>query len=74
MILFGLLIVGIVGRTPLGLPWIVRATRLGPEVGVLSWRVVGWRRSNRVIEEVAASLGAGLDPSPAEAAEPTLAA
>jgi hypothetical protein len=75
LILLGLLIaVGIVGRTLLGRPWIVRATPLGPEVGELSWQVVGWRRSNRVIEEVAASLSAGLDPSPAEAAEPILTA
>jgi hypothetical protein len=55
-------------------PWIVRATPLGLEVEELSWRVVGWRRSNRVIEEVAASLSAGLDPSPGEASEPILAA
>jgi hypothetical protein len=75
LILLGLLIAtGIVGRTLLGRPWIVRATPLGPEVEELSWRVVGWRRSNRVIEEVAASLSAGLDPSPTEAAEPTLTA
>jgi hypothetical protein len=70
LILLGLLIAaGILGRTLLGRPWIIRATPLGPEGEELSWRVVGWRRSNRVIEEVAASLSAGLDPSPAEAAE-----
>ncbi len=75
LILLGLLIAtGIVGRTLLGRPLIVRATPLGREVEELSWRVVGWRRSNRVIEEVAASLSAGLDPSPAEAAEPILTA
>jgi len=75
LILLGLLIAaGIVGRTLLGRPWIVRATPLDPDVEEWGWRVVGWRRSNRVIEEVAASLGAGLDPSPAEAAEPILTA
>ncbi len=75
LILLGLLIAaGIVGRTLLGRPWIVRATPLGPELEELSWRVVGWRRSNRVIEKVAASLSAGLDPSPTEAAEPILIA
>jgi len=68
LILLGLLIAaGIVGRTLLGRPWIVRATPIGPELEELSWRVVGWRRSNRVIEEIAASLSAGLDPSPTEA-------
>ena len=75
LILLGLLIAaGIVGRTLLGRPRIVQATPLCPEVEELSWRVVGWRRSNRVIEEVAASLSAGLDPSPAEVAEPILTA
>lgn len=73
LILLGLLIAtGIVGRTLLGRPWIVRATPLGTEVEELSWRVVGWRRSNSVIEEVATSLSAGLDPSPSEAAKPIL--
>jgi len=73
LILLGLLIAaGIVGRTLLGRPWIVRAAPLGSRVEELSWRVVGWRRSNRVIEEIVASLSAGHDPSPAEAAEPIL--
>jgi hypothetical protein len=72
LILLGLLIAaGIVGRTLLGRPWIVRATPLGGDAE-LSWQVAGWRRSNLVIEEVAASLSAGLDPSPAGATEPLL--
>jgi len=72
LILLGLVVaVGIVGRTLLGRPWIVQALPLAPEAGeqTLSWRVVGWRRSNRLIDEVAASLGDGLNPSPAEASE-----
>ncbi len=73
LILLGLLVAaGIAGRTLLGRPWIVRASPLTDEAEELSWRVVGWRRSNRLIDEVAASLGSGLDPSPAEASEPTL--
>jgi hypothetical protein len=70
LILLGLLVAtGILGRTLLGRPWIVHATPLAGEAERLTWRVVGWRRSNRLIDEVAASLGAGLDPSPAEASE-----
>jgi hypothetical protein len=70
LILLGLLVAtGIVGRTLLGRPWIVQATPLTAEAEKLSWRVVGWRRSTRLIDEVAASLGAGLNPSPAEASD-----
>jgi hypothetical protein len=70
LILLGLLMAtGILGRTLLGRPWIVYATPPAEEAEGLSWRVVGWRRSNRLINEVAVSLGAGLDPSPAEASE-----
>jgi hypothetical protein len=70
LILLGLLLAtGILGRTLLGRPWIVQATPLATEAEELAWRVVGWRRSARLIDEVAASLGAGLNPSPAEASE-----
>lgn len=68
LILLGLLVAtGIVGRTLLGRPWIVQAIPSGEKAGTLSWPVVGWRRSARVIEEVAVSLEAGLDPVPNEA-------
>lgn len=71
LILLGLLVAaGIVGRTLLGRPWIVQASPLAGETEDSSWRVVGWRRSNRLIDEVVASLRAGLDPSPAEAPQP----
>jgi len=69
LVLLGLLVaIGVIGRTLLGRSWIVCATPLaqGQELG---WRVVGWRRSNRLIDEVTYSLSAGLDPSPAEPAE-----
>jgi hypothetical protein len=72
LILLGLLVAaGVAGRTLLGRPWIVQATPLATDAEELSWRVAGWRRSARVIDEVTASLGAGLDPSPAEASAPT---
>ncbi len=72
LVLLGLLVAaGVLGRTLLGRPWIVQATPLAIEAEALSWRVAGWRRSARVIDEVIASLGAGLDPSPTEASVPT---
>ncbi len=58
---------GITGRTLLGRPWVVQAVRGDDSSDALTWRVVGWRRSARVINEVAASLQAGLDPAPTEA-------
>jgi hypothetical protein len=68
LILLGLLVaIGIVARTLLGRPWVVQAIPQDEKTGTLTWPVVGWRRSARVIEEVAASLEAGLDPAPAEA-------
>jgi hypothetical protein len=71
LILLALLVAaGITARTLLGRPWIVQAAPLIAKAEALSWRVVGWRRSNRLIDEVVASLSAGLDPSPAEASEP----
>lgn len=70
LILLGLLAAaGIAGRTLLGRPWIVQATPEDDSAHALTWRVVGWRRSSHLIAEVATSLGAGLDPSPAEASE-----
>ena len=74
LILLGLVIaIGITGRTLLGRPWIVKAVPLASQAQdrELSWSVVGWRRSNRLIDEVLASLSAGLDPSPAEGSELT---
>ena len=60
---------GILARGLLGRPWIVRAMPVGHASGALAWRVRGWRRSGRVIDEVAASLASGLSPAPAEEAE-----
>lgn len=67
LIVLGLVVaVGIVGRTLLGRPWVVRAVPVGGEARVLAWRVCGWRRSARVIEEIVAALDAGRDPVPSE--------
>lgn len=70
LILLALLVATcILGRTLLGRPWIVQASSPTAQAGDLSRRVVGWRRSNRVIDEVVTALHAGLNPSPAEASE-----
>jgi hypothetical protein len=70
LILVGVLIAaGILGRGLLGRPWVVEARCSENPSGTLAWTVVGWRRSARLIDEVAASLASGRDPAPAEAAE-----
>jgi hypothetical protein len=70
LIALGLVVAaGIVGRTLLGRPWIVQAIPEDDSAYALTWRVVGWRRSSRLIAEVTASLESGLDPGPAEATE-----
>lgn len=70
LIVLGLLVaVGVVGRTLLGRPWVVQAVPAADGTDPLTWRVVGWRRSGRLIEEVATSLEAGFDPAPAQATE-----
>jgi len=72
LILVGVLIAaGILGRGMLGRPWVVEARCAENPARTLAWKVVGWRRSARLIDEVAASLANGRDPAPAEAAEPT---
>jgi hypothetical protein len=70
LILLGLLLaVGVVGRTLFGRPLVVQAVPTGSNPSTLTWRVVGWRHSARLIQEVTTSLEAGLDPAPAEATE-----
>jgi hypothetical protein len=70
LIVLGLVIaVGVVGLTLLGRPWVVRAVPVNGDAQIVAWRVNGWRRSARVIEEIAAALDAGRDPVPAEVVE-----
>lgn len=70
LIVLGLVIaVGIVGRALLGRPWVVQAVPVDGDAQAVAWRVSGWRRSARVIEEIVAALDAGRDPVPAEAVE-----
>jgi hypothetical protein len=65
MIVLGLLIAGgILGRSLLGRPWVVQA--VDEHDRRLSWQVSGWRRSARLIEEVAGALEHGRTPTPSE--------
>jgi hypothetical protein len=57
---------GVVGRSLLGRPWVVEARPANAVAGPLVWRVAGWRRSGRLINEVAEQLASGLAPAPAE--------
>jgi hypothetical protein len=70
LVIAGLVIaVGILARGLLGRPWVVQAIPGDRASDSLAWRVRGWRRSGRLIDEVAASLASGLTPAPAEDAE-----
>jgi hypothetical protein len=70
LIIVGLLVAaGVLGRSLLGRPWIVEATCAGQVEHPLAWKVVGWRRSRRLVGQVAAQLSSGLEPAPAEHAE-----
>jgi hypothetical protein len=74
VLLFGieLIIVGCVlaaslaGRILLGRPWTIEARIVRPAGSErqLEWSVPGWRRSGKVIGEIAQELAAGRDPTP----------
>jgi hypothetical protein len=65
LIILGLLVAaGIVARSALGRPWIVEAVPGNGESDALAWEVKGWRRSNRLIDEVSAAIVAGSTPPP----------
>jgi hypothetical protein len=64
LVLFG----GMFARVVLRRPWVVQASTDGPPADRRAWKVVGWRRGNRVIADVASQLAAGRQtPDPAEA-------
>ncbi|MDE3069231.1 MAG: hypothetical protein KGJ43_00700 [Acidobacteriota bacterium] len=73
LLLFGIELIAVglafagamVARGLLGRPWVVYARPTGSSGEGHVWRVKGWRRSARMIEQVAAVLGAGGDPSSA---------
>jgi hypothetical protein len=59
-----LLAAGVITRSVLGQPWVIEATSTDPlTVGrQLEWRVRGWRKSGKVIAQIASDLSAGRDP------------
>lgn len=57
---------GIAARGLLGRPWVVQARRVGAQAPALIWLVTGWRGSRRLIEEVAAALAEGREPTAPE--------
>lgn len=77
MLLFGIelivaglvLAAGIVARSMFGRPWVILAIPNANPAAALAWKVRGWRRSARLIEEISTELTAGLTPSPVEAPE-----
>lgn len=61
---------GLIGRLFLGRAWVIEArtsSGLGDADRMLEWKVSGWRRSRRVIDEIAADIGAGRAPDPPSA-------
>jgi hypothetical protein len=56
-------------RSILRRPWVVEAVREGPDPAIMRWKVVGFFRSRRVIDEIAQALELGqraIEPLEAE--------
>jgi len=65
LIVFGVLVaVGLMARVISGKPWVVEARASTPHRSDrLEWQVRGWRKSGRLIGQVASDLAAGRDPT-----------
>lgn len=66
-----LLAAGVMARTLLRQPWVVEATSSDSLTSgrLLEWRVRGWRKSGKLIDQVASDLSAGHEPSGASLSE-----
>ena len=66
-----LLAAGVMARILLRQPWIVEARSSDPLTSgrLLEWRVRGWRKSGKLIDQVASDLSAGREPSGASLSE-----
>ena len=51
---------GLIGRVVLHRPWVVEARPAGRPEQAQRWAAVGWRRSTKLMDEIAANLAAGL--------------
>lgn len=66
LMVFGVLLAGgLMVRVLRGTPWVVEATSSDPLTSgrVLEWRVRGWRKSGKVIDQVVSDLAAGREPA-----------
>lgn len=64
-----LVLLGVLARVVLRRPWIVEATPATGQ-GRFRWKVVGWRRSGEVVDQVADQLAAGVRSVGVPGAEP----
>jgi hypothetical protein len=65
LVIAAVVVTGAVARTLLGRPWEVEARTAGPPPEERSWRLRGWRASDRAVEQVARGLERGqTDPAP----------
>ena len=64
IILGALLAAGVTARTLLRQPWVVEAASTDPLTPGrrLEWRVRGWRKSGKLIDQVASDLSTGREP------------
>ena len=65
LVIFGaLLAAGVIARTLFRQPWVVVATSTDPLAPGrrLEWRVLGWRKSGKLIDQVASDLSTGRGP------------
>lgn len=63
IILGVLLAAGLTGRVLLRQPWVIEARSTDPVTSgrQLEWRVIGWRKSRKLIDQVASDLAAGRE-------------
>jgi hypothetical protein len=65
LVIAAVLVVGAGARTLLGRPWEIEARTDGPPADERTWRVRGWRESDRGIEQVARGIERGKsNPAP----------
>ncbi len=64
IVLGALLAAGVAARVVLRQPWLIEARSSDPLTPgrLLEWRVVGWRKSHNLIEQVVSDLAAGREP------------
>ena len=63
LLLLGEALVVAAGVCVLSRRWVVEATTVGPPPDRYAWRVRGWRRSRKAVEQVADALRQGREPA-----------